>query len=127
MKKDQHLRARLPVDEKRKVVADADAAGLTTSEHVRCILLRDRQALSQEQLLEKQEQFLAEIDAKLAAIPQPVAAAKTESDTDANTDLEPLVVEAVLLARELVAERNPQALARIAQHLNNLYPGRKKT
>lgn len=111
--KNHHLRARLPDDEYLKLKEDADAEGLTLSEHVRNALLRDRVSFSQ-------EQFMARIDAKLAAIPQSSATADTE------INLEPLVVETVLLIRELVAERNAQILGRIAHQLNVLYPERKK-
>lgn len=38
--------------------------------------------------------------------------------------LEPLIAEDLLLTRELIAERNPQALPRVAQQLNTRYPVR---
>lgn len=111
--KDRHLRARLPQAEYLDLKSAADGVGLTLSEHVRCVLLRDRQALGQ-------EQFLAKIDARLAALPQ-----AREADSG-NAALEPLVVELLFLIRELVAERNAQVLGRVGQQLNNLYPQRKK-
>jgi hypothetical protein len=111
--KDQHLRARLPRDEYLKLKADADAVGLTISEHARNVLLRDRQAMTQ-------EEFLGKIDSKFAALPAAPAPAPT------GTDNEPLLAELLFLTRELVAERNVQVVGRIAHQLNILYPLRKK-
>jgi hypothetical protein len=111
--KTRHLRARLPDEEYRAIQVSADSAGLTLSEHVRNLILRDRQALSQEQLLVK-------IDAKLAAICQPFSGQKVSAD------LEPLIVESLLMIRELVAERNAQVLGRVAHQMNSNYPERKK-
>lgn len=111
--KDRHLRARLPEIEYVKLKIDADEVGLTISEHVRCVLLRDRQAL-------QQEDFLAKIDAKLACISP---ASEPQNPT---TDFEPLLVELLFLTRELVAERNAQLLGRVAHQINNLYPLRRK-
>lgn len=111
--KDRHLRARLPEIEYTKLKTDADAVGLTISEHVRCVLQRDRHAL-------EQEDFLAKIDAKLACI-SPVL-----EPQNSTTNLEPLLVELLLLTRELVAERNAQVLGRVASQVNNLFPERKK-
>lgn len=113
--KECHLRARLPGDEYLALKKAADEEGLTISEYVRNVFLRDRLALSQ-------EMFLAKIDIMLASISQPPATV----NTDSNADLEPLIVESLFLVRELIAERNPQILGRIAQQLNNLYPERKK-
>lgn len=111
--KDRHLRARLPEIEYSKLKTDADAVGLTISEHVRCVLQRDRHAL-------EQEDFLAKIDAKLACI------SPASESQNLTVDLEPLLVELLFLVRELVAERNAQVLGRVAHQLNNLYPMRKK-
>lgn len=111
--KDRHLRARLPEIEYAKLKKDADAIGLTISEHVRCVLLRDRQAF-------QQEDFLAKIDVKLASI-----SSVPELQNPA-ADSEPLLVELLFLIRELVAERNAQVLGRVASQLNHLYPLRKK-
>ena len=111
--KNRHLRARLPDDEYLLLKEAADKEGLTISEHVRNVFLRDRQALSQ-------EQFMTKIDAKLTAIP--LASVPVPTDTE----IEPLLVEALLLVRELVAERNAQVLGRVAHQLNTLYPKRKK-
>lgn len=111
--KDRHLRARLPEIEYTKLKIDADAVGLTISEHVRCVLLRDRQAF-------QQEEFLTKIDAKFACF-SPASAPQNST-----TELEALLVELLFLTRELVAERNAQVLVRVANQLNQLYPMRKK-
>lgn len=109
--KDRYLRARLPEIEYLDVKIAADRAGLTLSEHVRCVLVRDRQA-------DGQENFLAKISAKLVGFTQP------QESNSANTAFEPLLVETLLLVRELVAERNAQILGRIAHQLNARYPNR---
>lgn len=111
--KDRHLRARLPEGEYLSIKIAADRSGLTLSEHVRCVLIRDRQALSQ-------EQFLAKIETNLAGITHAPEAVSS------GTELEPLLVEALFLIRELVADRNAQVLGRVAHQLNTLYPQRKK-
>ncbi|MET3138205.1 hypothetical protein AAKU61_002571 [Undibacterium sp. GrIS 1.2] len=111
--KDRHLRARLPGAEYTALKIAADLSGLTISEHVRCVLQRDQQAL-------EQGDVLAKIDAKLACI------APTSEPQNSTADLEPLLVELLFLIRELVAERNAQVLGRVANQLNSLYPTRKK-
>lgn len=103
--KDRHLRARLPEAEYLDLKVAADRAGLTLSEHVRNVLLRDRQALGQ-------EQFLMRIEAKIVA---PNAA---NGSADRSLKLEKLLIEVLLLTRELAADRNAQILARVAQKLN---------
>lgn len=108
--KDHHLRARLPRDEYLKLKANADAVGLTLSEYVRNVLMRDRQAL-------EQEQFLAQVDARLAAL----SAAPAAPSGSANQ--ERLLVEVLLLVRELAADRNAQILARVAHQVNQRYAG----
>lgn len=59
--KNRHLHARLLEDEYKALRQAADVAGLTVSEYVRNVLLRDRQALSQEELLSK-------VDVRIAAL-----------------------------------------------------------
>lgn len=92
---------------------EADKLGITRSDLTRSLLRRACDALSQEQFLER-------IDAKLACISP---ASVPENPV---ADPEPLLVELLLLTRELVAERNTQVLGRVAHQLNNLYPQRKK-
>jgi len=111
--KNRHLRARLPEDEYNALKIAADVAGLTISEHVRNVILRDQQAFNQKQLL-------AEIDGKFAALSIPPASTSTD------TGIEPLFAELLFLTRELAAERNAQLLGRVAHQVNTLYPNRKK-
>jgi hypothetical protein len=113
MKKVRYLKARLTTGEYEALKALADAAGLTVSEYVRSVLAKEREA-------EEIEATLARIEAQLAA---PVVLPATET---AGGVLEPLLVESVLLMRELAAERNAQVLARVAQRLNALYPERSR-
>lgn len=110
----RHLRARLPDEEYMALRISADAVGLTLSEHVRNLILRDRQALNQ-------EQFLAKIDARLTAMSRAPEAVSTGTE-----QLEPVLVEVLFLVRELVAERNVQVLGRVSSQLNTIYPQRKK-
>ena len=65
------------------------------------------------------ERVLARLDAKLAV---PVVSPATATPTV----LEPLLVETLLLIRELAAERNAQVLPRVAQKVNTLYPERSR-
>lgn len=110
--KDHHLRARLPANEYSAVKSAADQAGLTLSEHVRCVLSRDRQVL-------EQEQFLKKIDSKFAAL------SGTGAQTDRSLKLERLLIEVLLLTRELAADRNAQILARVSAKLNPQMEGNK--
>jgi hypothetical protein len=111
--KNHHLRARLPENEYLLLKVAADKEGLTLSEYVRNVFLRDKQALTQEQLI-------AKIDVRLSAISHiPVS-------EGAVTDYEPQLAELLFLLRELVTERNPQILSRVAQRVNSIYPTRKK-
>lgn len=108
--KTQYLKTRLTREEYQRLAACADAAGLRLSEYVRAVLTAERQALGVDELL-------ARLDARLqtpAANPTPAA------------DLEALVVEVLLLTRELAQDRNAQLIARANQKLNTLYPIRRK-
>ncbi|MGV3582860.1 MAG: plasmid mobilization protein [Methylophilus sp.] len=106
MKRRKFLKVAVTPDEYAKLSIEADKQGLTLSAYVRNQLTNKQQAVDA-------EQALARIEAKL----QPAKGASTE--------LEPLLVESVLLIRELVAEKNPQALPRVANRLNTQYPERR--
>lgn len=108
--KTRYLKARLPDPEYDALKTDADLAGLTISEHTRSALLRDRGAKTQANIL-------ALLEVRLAQAP-------VASHGAAGADLEPLLTEVLLLAREIAAERNAQVLARVAQQLNHLFPKR---
>lgn len=106
MKRRKFLKVAVTPDEYSELSILADQQGLTLSAYVRKQLADKRQTI-------EAEKALARIEAKL----QPAKGAPTE--------LEPLLVESLLLIRELVAERNPQVLPRIANRLNTQYPERK--
>lgn len=110
--KNCHLRARLPEAEFSALKTAADRAGLSISEYVRCVLLRDQQALGQEQFLQAMERKLA-------------ASSATNVQTDRSLKLERLLIEVLMIARELAADRNAQILARVAQKLNPTNKGEK--
>lgn len=105
------LKARLSVVEYRELKTCADAAGLSISEYVRTVLARERQALGIEDVLSEFRTMLA--------VP------KAESTPSHPGRPDPLLVEAVLLLRELVAERNPQLLGRVASKLDATF-GRER-
>ena len=111
--KTRYLKARLPAREYDALKAAADAAGVTLSDHVRTVLATQQAALDQ-------ARFLMALEAHLQAAPVAVSDA-------APADLEPLLTEVLLLARELAADRNAQMLARVAQQLNHLFPNRRLT
>ena len=111
--KTKHLRARLPDSEYELVKVAADKLGLTISEHVRSVLASGRLAIAQEALLDR-------IDSHLLHRPTAV------NSTQEVQELEPFVVEILLLVRELVSERNAQILSRVSTQLNNSSPGRKR-
>jgi hypothetical protein len=87
----------------------ADAQGLTLSDHVRVLLERDAEMLSQTQLI-------AKLDATLSSV------TPTAGPQNPVPDLEPLLTEVLLLAREIACDRNAQILARVAGQLKQLFP-----
>lgn len=107
----QFLRARIDTDSYARIRADADAAGLTIGEHVRCIIDRDRELRRRETLVLAAEERLR--------------AGASRPDTG-SMDIEPVLIEIRLLLREMLAERNPQILARVSQQLDHMYPNRRK-
>jgi hypothetical protein len=105
MKRRKFLKVAVTLDEYSQLSILADQEGLTLSAYVRKQLADKRQAI--------------ETDAALARIE-----AKLMPASESATQLEPLLVESLLLVRELVAERNPQVISRISQRLNSTYPSR---
>lgn len=99
------LKVAVTPDEYKKLIIAADVDGLTLSSYVRNQLASKQQAI-------EAETALARIEAKLMPA------------RESSTQLEPLLVETLLLVRELVAERNPQVISRISQRLNSTYPSR---
>jgi len=105
------LRARVDAESYARIRADADTAGLTIAEHVRCVIERDRE-------LRRRETLVLAAEERLRA-----GASRRDAGS---TDVEPLLIELRLLLRELIAERNPQILARVSEQLNHMYPNRRK-
>jgi hypothetical protein len=103
------LKVRVGPDLNNRLRQGADVQGLTLSDHVRVLLERDAEMLSQAELI-------AKLDAKLTSV--------TPSTGPQNpaTDLEPLLVEVLLLVRELACDRNAQILARVSAQVKQLYP-----
>lgn len=111
--KDYIYKVRVDAATDEGIRTEADRQGITRSEHIRLTLKRGQEA-------QNQMQFIAYLNTRLDAC-TPVSPPK-----NTNADIEPLIVELLLLTRELVAERNIQILGRIANQINNLYPLRKK-
>jgi hypothetical protein len=109
--KDQFLRVRLDAESYARVRAEADAAGLTIAEHVRCMVDRDRD-------LRRRETLVLAAEDRLIARP-------LGPDVSAS-NVEPILMETLMLLREFVAERNAQILARVSVQLNHMYPNRRK-
>lgn len=105
-KRRKYLKVGLSPDDYANISIAADTQGLTVSAYVRKQLADRLQVVTTEQALSR-------IESKL----QPAKVASTE--------LEPLLVECLLLIRELVADRNPQILPRVASRLNIQYPERR--
>lgn len=110
--KNCHLRARLPEAEYATLKTAADESGLSISEYVRCVLVRDHQALGQ-------VQFLEAIENKLSAN------SSITTQSDRTLKLERLLIEILMISRELAAERNAQILVRVSQKLKPINYGEK--
>lgn len=107
MKGRKYIKVVVTFDVYTKLCIEADKQGLTISALVRSQLENTKQVI-------QVEVALARIEAKL----QPSKASRLE--------LEPLLVESLLLIRELVADKNPQVLPRVASRLNTQYPQRRE-
>lgn len=101
------VKARLDEAEYAALAARAGVAGESVSSYIRRLVVAERNDFDAAEALHALEERLRR---DLGA--SPVA-------------LEPLVVEAVLLAREVLANRDAQALARVRAQLDSRFPGRK--
>ena len=111
-RRNRYLKVRVTSTEYQTVMARAGEAGINTSEYVRTVLADNQQAINVELLLHK-------IDAHLP----------TKNNMDelaSNMEADPMLIEVLLLVREIVAERQAQTLARTANRLDLMFPGRKK-
>jgi len=105
------LKTRLSPAENRALNSAADVAGLTVSEYVRTVLARDREAISVEAQMSK-------LDAKLRTLGElTMRTCQPALPTDAML----LLVEVLLLTREIAADRNVQILSRVALAMDNKF------
>ncbi|WP_215796674.1 plasmid mobilization protein [Paludibacterium yongneupense] len=99
-----YLKTRLSPAENRALSRDADEAGLTVSEYVRTILMREREAVSIDRLVARLDQMLTEHATQ----------GRGSEFSTSRGDAELLLVECVMLLRELSADRNAQILSRVS-------------
>ncbi len=107
MKRRKFLKVAVTPDEYAKLSIEADKQGLTLSAYIRNQLANKQQAI-------EAVSALARIEAKLLPT------------RESSAQLEPLIVESLLLIRELISDKNPQAFGRIANKLNSMYPDRSE-
>lgn len=101
------VKARLDGPDYASLAARAGVAGESVSAYVRRLIVAERTAFDAGAAMHALEERLnRDRGASLVA-------------------LEPLVVEAVLLAREVLATRDAQALSRVRAQLDSRFPGRK--
>jgi len=98
--RNRFVKVRLSPDEYRDVLRRADTDGLTMCEHIR------------QQLLGAHDQL--DLQAELAALRAQLGAIQTSRASSGD----PLVLEAVLLLRELAAARDAQMLTRVRAQLS---------
>ena len=107
MSRYRFAKTRLTGPEHAALCARADEAGVTVSVFLHDIVTGDQQQADVVGILSR-------IEASILSKPQ---------DDVANS--EPLLVEVLLLVRELVAGRNAQLLGQVSQRVTALYPARK--
>jgi hypothetical protein len=101
-------KARLTTPEYAALAARAGLAGVTVSAYLRDLITAEREQFdAREAMVSLEERLRRDIGA-------------------ANGGSEALLVEAVLLSRELLALREPQALARVRAQLDSRFPGRAR-
>lgn len=99
-------KARLTAPEYGALAARAGLAGVTVSAYIRDLITAERQQFdAREAMVSLEERLRRDLGA-------------------ATVGSEALLVEAVLLSRELLALREPQALARVRAQLDSRFPGR---
>lgn len=101
------VKARLDEPEYAALVARASVAGQSVSSYVRRIIVAERSDFDAAEAMHALEERLRRDSGALSVA------------------LEPLVVEAVLLGREVLASRDAQALSRVRAQLDSRFPGRK--
>lgn len=108
--RNRYLKVRVNTDEYKSTMERASDAGLNMSEFVRTVLDANKQAATVDTILQKIEEHLT----------------VNSNEVFENSKTDPLLVEVLLLVREIVAERNVQTLVRTAQRLDSMFPGRVK-
>lgn len=104
MSQSRFAKTRLTVPEFAALCARADEAGMTVSEYIRTLIVQEREQLDIQVALRR-------IEASMVA--QSVAKADPS---------EVILAEVLLLSREILAGRNVQAVAAVAQKVQALYP-----
>jgi hypothetical protein len=99
-------KARLTAPEHAALLVRADAAGKTVSEYLRDAIADDRSQFDTQGAIHSLEERLRGVAGQGA--------------------LESLLVEVVLLCREIVARHNVQALAQVKAQVDARYPGRER-
>jgi hypothetical protein len=102
-------KTRLSDAEYAALAVRADCAGQTISAYIRDVITRQHGEFDVRELLHRIDSALREL-----TVARTVAA-----------DVEPLLVEAVLLGREQLARRDAQALAQVRAQLDMRYPSRR--
>jgi hypothetical protein len=102
-------KTRLSAEEYSGLAARADRAGHTISAYLRELITRQHGEFQLREVLRDLDSRLREL-----TVARTVAA-----------DVEPLLVEAVLLGREQLARRDAQALAQVRAQLDARFPGRR--
>jgi hypothetical protein len=100
-------KTRLEAPEYAALAARAGLAGVSVSGYLRSLVVEQR----------GQFDAIAAVHSLEERLRRDIGASRV--------DVEPLLAEAVLLAREVLAQREPQALARVRAQLDTRYPGRK--
>ena len=100
-------KARLTAPEYAALAARAGLAGVTVSAYLRELITAERQQFdAREAMVCMEERLRRDLGAS-------------------NVGREALLVEAVLLTRELLALRDPQAMTRVRAQLDSRFPGRE--
>ena len=110
----KYLKIAITADYYSELSIAADRAGMKLSPYVRWLIAQGQYSSESDQAVSRIE---AKIDAKTSV--------NMAGEINAMRDiLEPVLVEVLLLVRELIAERNAQVLNRVGQKVNSRYPNR---
>lgn len=107
MSQSRFAKTRLTVPEYAALCARADEKGITVSEYLRELVIGQRETIDFQAALSR-------LESKMVA-----------QSVDNSNQVEAMLVEVLLLVRELVAARNAQGLAQVAERVRTLYPLRR--